>query len=62
VVKGERSVRLNAAQGFKAFNKKIRDEYKKATAAKPSGLMVNGTAGVGIAIQNFGVLTTYRLP
>ena len=58
VVKGEGSVQLADPEGFKAFNKDILGKYKEDVAKTPLGLTVNGTAGVVVATQNFGVLPT----
>ncbi|MDJ0831840.1 MAG: aldehyde ferredoxin oxidoreductase family protein [Desulfobacterales bacterium] len=58
VVKGKGSVQLADPEGFKAFNKDILNKYKEAVAKTPLGLTVNGTAGVVVATQNFGVLPT----
>ncbi len=58
VVKGKGSVQLADPDGFKAFNKDILNKYKEAVAKTPLGLTVNGTAGVVVATQNFGVLPT----
>ncbi len=58
VVKGKGSVQLADPEGFKAFNKNILNKYKEAVAKTPLGLTVNGTAGVVVATQNFGVLPT----
>jgi len=43
---------------FKAFNKQILDQFKQDVKETPLGLTVNGTAGVVVATQNFGVLPT----
>ncbi len=58
VVKGRGSVRHADPEGFKAFNRKILGRFKEAVAETPLGLTVNGTAGVVVATQNFGVLPT----
>jgi aldehyde:ferredoxin oxidoreductase len=58
VVKGSGRVPLADPEGFKAFNKKILDTFRQAVKETPLGLTVNGTAGVVMATQNFGVLPT----
>jgi len=58
VVKGGGSVQLADPEGFKAFNKDILGKFKDAVAETPLGLTVNGTAGVVVATQNYGVLPT----
>ena len=58
VAKGKGSVQLDDPKGFKAFNKDILGKFKEDIAKTPLGLTVNGTAGVVVATQNFGVLPT----
>jgi aldehyde:ferredoxin oxidoreductase len=58
VVKGSGRVPLADPEGFKAFNKKVLDTFREAVKETPLGLTVNGTAGVVMATQNFGVLPT----
>ncbi len=58
VVRGKRKIQLNDPERFKAFNKKILDSFKESVKENPLGLTVNGTAGVVMATQNFGVLPT----
>jgi aldehyde:ferredoxin oxidoreductase len=58
VVKGKGRIPLADPDRFKAFNKKIMDTFKQGIKETPLGLTVNGTAGVVMATQNFGVLPT----
>jgi len=58
VVKGKGRIPLADPDRFKAFNKKILDIFKEGVKETPLGLTVNGTAGVVMATQNFGVLPT----
>ncbi len=58
VVKGKGRVPLADSDRFKAFNKEILDVFKEGIKETPLGLTVNGTAGVVMATQNFGVLPT----
>jgi aldehyde:ferredoxin oxidoreductase len=58
VVKGKGRIRLADPDRFKAFNKQILDTFKEAVKEAPLGLTVNGTAGVVMVTQNFGVLPT----
>ncbi len=58
VVKGKGRIPLADPDGFKAFNKTILDTFKESVKDAPLGLTVNGTAGVVMATQNFGVLPT----
>jgi aldehyde:ferredoxin oxidoreductase len=58
VVKGKGRIPLADADRFKAFNKHILDTFKEGITETPLGLTVNGTAGVVMATQNFGVLPT----
>lgn len=58
VVKGKGRIPLADPDRFKAFNKKILDTFKEGVKETPLGLTVNGTAGVVMATQNFGVLPT----
>ena len=58
VVKAKGSIALADPEGFKAFNRGVLATFKKATSETPLGLTVNGTAGVVVATQNFGVLPT----
>ncbi len=58
VVKGKGRIPLANPDGFKAFNKQIMDSFKEGIMGTPLGLTVNGTAGVVVATQNFGVLPT----
>jgi aldehyde:ferredoxin oxidoreductase len=68
-VMGSKNLKAVAARGmgripladpnrFKTFNKKILDIFKKGVKETPLGLTVNGTAGVVMTTQNFGVLPT----
>jgi len=58
VVKGKGRVPLSEPDRFKAFNKQILDAFNDGIKKTPLGLTVNGTAGVVVATQNFGVLPT----
>jgi aldehyde:ferredoxin oxidoreductase len=58
VVKGKGRIHLADPERFKAFNKEILDIFKDGIKETPLGLTVNGTAGVVMATQNFGVLPT----
>jgi len=58
VVKGKGRIPLADPERFKAFNKEILDIFKQGIEKTPLGLTVNGTAGVVVATQNFGVLPT----
>lgn len=58
VVKGKGRIPLSEPGRFKAFNKQILDAFNEAIKKTPLGLTVNGTAGVVVATQNFGVLPT----
>jgi aldehyde:ferredoxin oxidoreductase len=58
VVRGKGKVELADKERFKTFNKKILDRFKEDIKETPLGLTVNGTAGVVVATQNFGVLPT----
>ena len=58
VVKAKGRVPLADSGRFKSFNKQILDTFKEGIKETPLGLTVNGTAGVVMATQNFGVLPT----
>jgi aldehyde:ferredoxin oxidoreductase len=58
VVKGKGRISLADPDRFKAFNKQIMDIFKEGIKETPLGLTVDGTAGVVVATQNFGVLPT----
>jgi aldehyde:ferredoxin oxidoreductase len=58
VVRGKDKIKLAEPERFKAFNKKVLDDFKEGIKEAPLGLTVNGTAGVVMATQNFGVLPT----
>ena len=58
VVKGQGRIPLSDPNRFKAFNKQILDAFNDGIKKTPLGLTVNGTAGVVVATQNFGVLPT----
>ncbi len=58
VVKGKGRIPLADSERFKAFNKQVLDVFKEGNKETPLGLTVNGTAGVVMATQNFGVLPT----
>ncbi len=57
-VKGKGRIPLADPDRFKAFNKQILDAFNDGIKKTPLGLTVNGTAGVVVATQNFGVLPT----
>jgi aldehyde:ferredoxin oxidoreductase len=58
VVKGKGRIPLADPDRFKTYNKRILDIFKEGVKETPLGLTVNGTAGVVMATQNFGVLPT----
>jgi aldehyde:ferredoxin oxidoreductase len=58
VVKGKGRIPVADPDRFKAFNRQILDVFKEGIKETPLGLTVNGTAGVVMATQNFGVLPT----
>ena len=58
VVKGKGRIPLADKERFQAFNKQILDAFRQGVKKTPLGLTVNGTAGVVMATQNFGVLPT----
>lgn len=58
VVRGKGRIQLADKERFKAFNKEILDIFQEGVKETPLGLTVNGTAGVVMATQNFGVLPT----
>ena len=58
VVRGKGRIPLADSDGFKAFNKQILDVFNAGVKQSPLGLTVNGTAGVVMSTQNFGVLPT----
>ncbi len=58
VVRGKDKIKLADKERFKTFNKEILDRFKEDVKKAPLGLTVNGTAGVVVATQNFGVLPT----
>jgi aldehyde:ferredoxin oxidoreductase len=58
VVRGKGRIPLADPDRFKDFNKQILDIFKDGVKETPLGLTVNGTAGVVMATQNFGVLPT----
>ncbi len=58
VVKGKGRIPLADPDRFKDFNKSILDIFNDGIKQTPLGLTVNGTAGVVMATQNFGVLPT----
>ncbi len=57
-VKGKGRIPLADEEGFKAFHREVMDQFREATRETPLGLTVNGTAGVVLATQQFGVLPT----
>ena len=58
VVKAKGRVPLADPDRFKQFNKQILDTFRQGIQNAPLGLTVNGTAGVVMTTQNFGVLPT----
>jgi len=58
VVKGKGRIPLADPDRFKTFNKQILDTFQEGVKVTPLGLTVNGTAGVVMVTQNFGVLPT----
>ena len=58
VVRGKEKIQLADKARFNAFNKDILDRFKADVKKTPLGLTLNGTAGVVVATQNFGVLPT----
>lgn len=58
VVKGKGKIPLADPDRFKTFNKEILGIFNEGVKKLPLGLTVNGTAGVVVATQNFGVLPT----
>jgi len=56
VVKGKGRIPLADPDRFTTFNKQILDIFSDGIKKAPLGLTVNGTAGVVVATQNFGVL------
>jgi len=58
VVRGKEKIPLADPERFKVFNKEVLDIFKEGVKEAPLGLTVNGTAGVVMATQNFGVLPT----
>ncbi|MEW5908976.1 MAG: aldehyde ferredoxin oxidoreductase family protein [Thermodesulfobacteriota bacterium] len=57
-VRGSGRIPLSDPEGFNAFNKEILDRFNDQVRKTPLGLTVNGTAGVVVVTQNFGVLPT----
>ena len=58
VVMGNEKIALADPEGFKAFNKKILDQYTDDAKKTPVGLTINGTAGVVAVTQEKGILPT----
>ena len=58
VVRGKGKIPLADPERFKAFNRQVMDRFKAEVEKTPLGLTINGTAGVVVATQNFGVLPT----
>ncbi len=58
VVRGKGRIPLADEVRFKEFNTQILNRFKAEVKKSPLGLTVNGTAGVVVATQNFGVLPT----
>ncbi len=58
VVSGKGRIPLADSNRFRNFNKKILDRFREEVKKTPLGLTINGTAGVVVATQNFGVLPT----
>ncbi|MGD2271696.1 MAG: aldehyde ferredoxin oxidoreductase family protein [Desulfobacterales bacterium] len=57
-VRGKGKIPLADAARFKEFNRQILDRFKAEVKQTPLGLTINGTAGVVVATQGFGVLPT----
>ena len=57
-VRGKGRIPLSDPDRFKTFNKHILNTFKEGIKKTPLGLTVNGTAGVVMVTQNFGVLPT----
>ncbi|HEA67817.1 MAG TPA: aldehyde ferredoxin oxidoreductase [Desulfobacterales bacterium] len=57
-VRGTTKIALADRQRFKSFNSKILNRFKEQNKKIPLGLTINGTAGVVVATQNYGVLPT----
>jgi len=58
VVRGKGRIPLADADRFKEFNSQILGKFKAEIKKTPLGLTVNGTSGVVLVTQNFGVLPT----
>jgi aldehyde:ferredoxin oxidoreductase len=58
VIKGKGRIPLADPDRFKQINKQVLDTFREGVEKTPLGLTVNGTAGVVMATQNFGVLPT----
>ncbi len=58
VIKGKGRIPLADPDRFKQINKQVLDTFREGVQKNPLGLTVNGTAGVVMATQNFGVLPT----
>jgi len=58
VVRGKGRIPLADLDRFKKFNKQILGRFKEGIKKTPLGLTVNGTAGVVMTTQNYGVLPT----
>ncbi len=58
VVRGKGRIPLADEARFKEFNTQILNRFKAEVKKNPLGLTINGTAGVVVATQNFGVLPT----
>lgn len=57
-VRGKGSIPIADSERFKEFNRQVMDLFKKGVKKTQLGLTVNGTAGVVVATQNFGILPT----
>jgi aldehyde:ferredoxin oxidoreductase len=57
-VRGKGKISLADPERFKTFNKKILDRFKAQVKKTPLGLSINGTSGVVLTTQHFGVLPT----
>lgn len=58
VVRGTQKVQLADPDRFKEFNRQVLGQFNEEAKVTPIGLRINGTAGVVMATQNFGVLPT----
>ncbi|MBW1650089.1 MAG: aldehyde ferredoxin oxidoreductase family protein [Deltaproteobacteria bacterium] len=57
-VYGSNKVNLANAEEFKKFNSEILKKFKQSIKETPLGIRINGTAGVVMATNSFGILPT----